>query len=137
MVLRAGSWPSLHSSVLLQVQQHTSASDFQEKGGVRQAHSTLGTWHPPATFDESIFHTAPWDLKIPSGFSPLPLFYPGYPPTARHLAFMLRGGLRPVGADASCLGGFCCWLHPGSGRAIIRFLGSLPCVYGLGPAEIN
>lgn len=68
-------------------------------------HSTLCTLHPPGTFDESILHPASQGLKIPSGFSPLPLFYPGYPPTTGHLAFMLPGGLHATGADVSCLGG--------------------------------
>ncbi|XP_073753584.1 protein eva-1 homolog A [Callorhinus ursinus] len=74
-------------------------------GGVRQVQSTLCTLHPPGTFDESILHTASHGLKIPPGFAPLPMFYCGYPPTTRHMAFMLQGGLRatepekPIGAN--------------------------------------
>lgn len=51
---------------------------------------------------------------------------------------MLHGGLCATGTDdVSCLGCFYCWLHLGSGNAIIQFHGSFLCVYGLEPAEIN
>lgn len=50
MVLRDGYRPSLSSQVLLQVQHHTSPSDFQEMRGVQQVHSKH-TLHPASTWD--------------------------------------------------------------------------------------